>query len=120
MKFIEELKKWKILIGSVSSIIIFSVSSYTLYIEIYDKMEENNKQIELTLITILKSQIKDLEMYPCKTSREEWADYNMLLSQYFKLMKKHNPLLIDMKIKPIERLTEDSCKCFNGLGDCSE
>ena len=112
--FIEKIKEFKLLVTVISMIIAFTIAGYTTYTDIYDTMNANQKQIELTQKSILKSQIKMLETNPCKTSRTEWADYNMLFSQYQMLVKKHNPLLDSMSIKPMERLNTDSCKCYKG------
>jgi hypothetical protein len=128
MNFLETLKEFKLAVTTIAMIVSFIISGITLYADIHKSIdnntliiEEKNKQIELTQISILKSQIRELERYPCKTSRDEWGDYNMLFSQYHKLMKKHNPLLEDLNIKPMERLTEDSCKCYKGAEvGCSE
>jgi hemerythrin superfamily protein len=114
----DKIKEWKLLISFLSSIVFFTITGYTVYLDIYKKIEINTNQIELTQLSILKSQINFLEKYPCKTSRDEWAEYNMLFSQYYKLLKKHNPLLDDLHIKPMKRLEKDSCRCFKGV--CSE
>jgi hypothetical protein len=111
MTFIEVLKDLKFLITTISFVVVFSVSGYLKY-------HSDLRQLELTQLSILKSQIAILEDNPCKTSRDEWADYEMLFSQYQTLMKKHNPLLKESKIKPMERLKKDSCACYKG--DCHE
>ncbi len=120
MDFIDKIKEFKLMVTSISAAVIFVISGYATYTDIYTKMNEDNKQVELTQISMLKSIIRTLEKNPCKTSRDDWAEYNMLFSQYHKLMKKHNPLLGDMEIKPMERLQKDSCKCYTGKGVCDE
>lgn len=128
MDFWNTIKEFKLAATTLTMIISFIISGYSVYADIHYEIdnnkliiEERNKQIELTQLSILKSQIRELERYPCKTSRDEWGDYNMLFSQYYRLKKKHNPLLVDLNISPMERLTEDSCKCFKGAeGGCSE
>jgi hypothetical protein len=119
MDIINKIKEWKTIISVLVSIFIFSISTYTLYTDIFKKIKNNNTQIELTQISILKSQIHLLEKYPCKTSRDEWAEYNMLFSQYYLLLKKHNPLLNDLDLRPMAQLKEDSCKCYKG-GECND
>ena len=118
MSLLEIIKEFRLLMTSIVAATIFIISGYTTYTKIYTTIEQNNKQVELTQISILNSLIRTLEKNPCKTSRDEWGEYNMLHSQYYKLMKKHNPLLDDMDFRPMERLTEDSCKCYKGGDDC--
>ena len=106
---------------SVFSIIVGSIiTTYSVYTNLKKEIHDNNIQIELTIISMLKSQIKYLEGNPCKTSRSDWAEYNMLLSQYYFLVKKNNPSLEGINIKPIDRLLKDSCKCYKGIGECYE
>jgi len=114
MNIIELLKEFKFLITFTSIIITFSVAGYSAYTYIYTSRELAIRQIELTMKSILKTQIKILENNPCKTSREEWADYNILFNQYQELNKKHNPLLNGMHIKPMERREKDSSNCYKG------
>ncbi len=119
--FLGKIKEWKLFITTISSIIFFSISGYTVYLDIHKKIEYNLNQLELTQLSILKSQINYLEKYPCKTSRDEWSEYNMLFSQYYKILKKHNPLLNDLDIKPMRRLEKDSCRCYKGKkGGCND
>jgi len=118
MKFMEKIKEFKLLATTISMLIVFIISGYTTYQDIYKTIDKNQKQLELTQKSILNSQINMLEANPCKTSRTDWADYNMLLSQHHMLQKKHNPMLDSMTIKPMERLNKDSCKCYKG--DCNE
>ncbi len=120
MRIKEFFSEWKLLITSISSLTFFIITVYTAYLDIYKEINNKTNQIELTQMSILKNQIKYLERYPCKVSRDEWAEYNMLFTQYYKLLKKHNPLLTEMDIKPIERLDKDSCRCFRGQGECNE
>ena len=115
MTFIEKIKEFKLLTTAISMVVVFTISGWTAYTDIYKKIDENNKQVELTQLTILKTQISMLEANPCKTSRESWADYNMLFSQYYTIKKKHNKLLVELSFKPMERLTSDSCKCYKGV-----
>ena len=111
MTFIEVIKDIKFLITTISAVVIIAVSGYLTY-------QSDLRQLELTQMSLLKSQIYVLEDNPCKTSRDEWAEYEMLFSQYQTLLKKHNPLLQEGKRRPMERLREDSCKCFKGK--CNE
>lgn len=114
----EIIEKFKLTITTVSLVVTFAISGYTVYLDIFKTIETNTKYLELTQISILKSLITNMEKYPCTTSRSEWIEYNILFSQYYYLIKKHNPLIDDMSIAPMERLTKDTCKCYKG--NCDE
>lgn len=118
MNFLELLKEFKLLVTTISMVVVFIISGYTLYTDIYKNINQNTKQLELTQLSILKTQITMMESNPCRTSREVWAEYNMLYSQYYQLMKKHNPLLKELDFRPMERLNKDTCKCYRG--NCHE
>ena len=128
MTVMEYLEKFKLLATAGSMIVVFTVGGWTAYTDIYKTIEQGNTkiiedyedaiyQLELTQKSLLKAQVRDLELYPCKTSRTEWTDYNILFSQYNTIRKKHNPLLNEMDLKPMERLKKDSCKCYKGVCD---
>jgi len=111
MTFIEIIKDVKFLIVTIftaTSIIVGAYINYT----------NNIKQLEYTQISILKSLTHVLENNPCKVTRDEWADYEMLYSQYQTLLKKQNPLLKEASIRPVERLLKDSDMCYRGI--CKE
>lgn len=111
MTFIEIIKDLKFLITTISAMVIITVGGYLTY-------KRDLRQLELTQISLLESQIHVLEDNPCRTSRDDWAEYEMLFSQCQTLLKKHNPLLKETKRMPMKRLEEDSCKCYRG--ECNE
>lgn len=119
-EIIEIIKKFKLAVTSIAMVVLFFIGSYKIYTNLYTKIDENIKQTEITQISLSKAAKREYENNPCSTSRNEWSDYIMLHSQYQKLMKKHNPLLEEMSILPMEKLAKDSCKCYNGKGDCDE
>jgi len=90
-----------------------SITSYMMYSELVESVKENQKQIELTQILILRPLVRIAENNPCFVSDAEWDEYITNGSTLVDLKKKHKLLANNIGFTPIKRVTktEESSKC---------
>ena len=100
---------YTVLIGIVGAI----VSGYIAYSNFIDAIEDNQKQIEITQMMILKPLVREAEKNPCPVSDLEWDEYLMNGSTLQELKHKHKLLSKDVPFVPILRIKERVVQCKN-------
>lgn len=98
---------YTIIIGLITGII----GVYITYQNFIQSIEENQKQIEITQIMILKPLVRYAEKNPCPISDAEWDEYMLNASALYQLKKKHKMIPYSMDFMPIKRITERTDLC---------
>jgi len=107
-EFILYIKNFKEVYGLLVVLTGLIIGSYNGYLNIQQSISNNNKSIETTQITMLKSITRAFEgNHNCKISNQEWDEYLLNYSVLFDLKIKHNMLSNKAKWLPIERSKKD-------------
>jgi hypothetical protein len=97
------------IIGIISGI----TTVYVAYNGFLSALENNQKQIEITQMMILKPLVRDAEKNLCPISDAEWDEYLMNGSTLQDLKQKHKLISKDVPFVPIMRVKERSIQCVN-------
>jgi hypothetical protein len=97
------------IIGTMSGVIAI----YVAYSGFLVAIENNQKQIEITQMMILKPLVREAEKNLCPVSDAEWDEYLMNGSTLQDLKQKHKLISKDIPFVPIMRIKERSKECIN-------
>lgn len=97
------------IIGCIGAII----AVYIAYDNFLTAIENNQKQIEITQMMILKPLVRDAEKNPCPISDAEWDEYLMNGSTLQDLKQKHDLISEDLPFVPIKRIRERGEECVD-------
>lgn len=98
---------YTIIIGLIGGII----TVYVTYQNFMQAIEQNQKQIEVTQIMILKPLVRYAEKNPCPVSDAEWDEYMLNASTLYELKKKHKMIPGNMAFMPVKRIKTETAEC---------
>lgn len=112
-KFMHFLTHAATLYTLILGIIGAVISGYVAYSGFLSAIENNQKQIEITQMMILKPLVRDAEKNMCPVSDTEWDEYLMNGSTLQELKQKHKLVSKDIPFVPVARIRERSPQCKN-------
>ena len=104
-------------VGTIYAVIIAIISiivaGYNSYDNFLRAIKENQKQIQITQIMILKPLVRQSENNPCYISDIEWDEYLMNGSTLQELKHRHKLISKNLAFTPIKRVRkhEEPTKC---------
>ncbi len=100
---------YTIILGTIGAVI----AVYVAYDGFLNAIENNQKQIEITQMMILKPLVRTAEKNPCLVSDAEWDEYLMNGSTLQDLKQKHKLVSKDVPFVPVMRVKERTTQCIN-------